>query len=279
VRLLWLPDVLDGAGLEVEVLPGWETSGRPWLRPPEGVVWHHDATPPRSNPRSVAQMIQTGHARLRGPLSQISLDRRGVWWVVASGVANHAGAGALPWNGERGNTRTVGIEASNDGLGERWPDHQVDSYIRGTAAILRHLGHDQTRLTTHHAYAPGRKIDPAGPSLIAPEGGTWPLAACRAEVARHLGDDVLTTEQARKLDELHLALVQMVRDEFPTPGGLPHNIGRSIQQTNGIVTQWDVDALAERIADSISTDLDDSDVFTIGQVIREDIAERIIRHD
>lgn len=47
-RLLWLPDVLEGAGLKVAREPGWETRGADMMGPIRGVICHHSATPDRS---------------------------------------------------------------------------------------------------------------------------------------------------------------------------------------------------------------------------------------
>lgn len=90
-------------------------------------------------------------------------------------------------------------------------------------------------------------------------------------------DDDMTPEQDRRLEELHRAVVGMVGAEFPLPAGQVHNIGRSVQQTNGIVTQLDPVALAERISLAVSVDLDDADVDVIADAVRAELAEALTR--
>ena len=41
--LIWLADVLRGAGLKVAEQPGWETRGSSNFGPAKGVICHHTA--------------------------------------------------------------------------------------------------------------------------------------------------------------------------------------------------------------------------------------------
>ena len=154
MRLLWLPHVLRLAGVNVVEMSGWEARGRE-LDAVHGVVWHHTASSVRTTDASMERMLVTGRPDLVGPLSQLGLRRDGTWVVVASGRANHNGYGT--W----GNS-SIGIEAYNDGVGEPWPAVQVESYVNGTAAILRHLGLNTASVKGHKETDPRRKIDPAG---------------------------------------------------------------------------------------------------------------------
>lgn len=159
-RQLWIPKVLRDAGLTVYEEDGWETRGAASFNP-IGVMWHHTATPPSWSSRQLTDLLVRGHASLRGPLCQLQLNRDGVYVVVAAGRANHAGRGSWPTI-RLGNTQTIGIEAANNGVGEPWPEEQVDAYIRGTAAILKHLGQPVQNVVGHKEWAPSRKIDPRG---------------------------------------------------------------------------------------------------------------------
>jgi hypothetical protein len=87
------------------------------------------------------------------------LGRSGTIYVVASGKANHAGAGE--WKGLSGNASVVGIEAEHTGkAGHPWPDVQLDAYRKLSAEILVRLGVSADFLAGHKEWAPTRKIDP-----------------------------------------------------------------------------------------------------------------------
>jgi hypothetical protein len=143
-------------------------------------------------------VVTNGNGVAPGPIANLLLWRDGVFYAIADGKANHAGAGG-PWGwlpasppGQLSvaNARLIGIEAVNSGVGELWAPEMIDAYERGNAAILRHIGQDVDRALTHHEWAPTRKIDPAGPTggLVAtlPRSQTWDGNAWRARIATHL---------------------------------------------------------------------------------------------
>jgi len=158
MRADWLAVVLRAAGLRVAEQPGWPTRGRE-MTAVQGVVCHHTAGPAAGNAPSL-NIVTYGRSDLAGPLSQLVLGRDGTFYVVASGRANHAGAGN--WNGVTdGNGRFLGIEAEATGTAS-WPAVQVDAYARGVAAILRRIGRDSSWACGHKEFAlpRGRKPDP-----------------------------------------------------------------------------------------------------------------------
>lgn len=159
-RALWLPDALRAEGVHVVEHPGWQTRGKPTFEP-GGVICHHTAGPARGDAPSLRTCVD-GRPDLPGPLAQIVLARSGTAIVIASGKANHAGAGG--WRGITGNTHMFGIEAENTGNGEPWPRAQLDAYVRCCAAIVRRLGVSADRVCGHKEWAtpPGRKVDPRG---------------------------------------------------------------------------------------------------------------------
>ena len=161
-RLTWLPDVLHGAGLKVSLVPGWETRGQDNIGRILGVICHYTATADTSRNMPTLDLLMKGRPDLAGPLCQLGLGRDGTYYVVASGRANHAGAGE--WNGiTTGNSSFVGIEAENSGRSsDPWPDIQLDAYHRGVAAILRHVGRAAASCCGHREFAlpSGRKRDP-----------------------------------------------------------------------------------------------------------------------
>lgn len=168
MRLPWLADVLRDAGCRVVEIPGWRGRGRD-LAGVHGVVWHHTATPGRVSNDTVRRLLRDGRPDLPGPLCQLGLERDGTFVVVADGRGNHNGHGT--WG-----NNSIGIEAYNDGVGEPWPRAQLDAFHAGTAAILRRLRLDSSRMLAHRETDPRRKIDPAGIDMH----------AARARVARLL---------------------------------------------------------------------------------------------
>jgi hypothetical protein len=152
MRLDWLPDVLRDAGVPIHVMGGALTRGRS-MQGMFGIVWHHTVTGPHWQDGHVAAMLRDGHRHLAGPLSQVGIERSGVWVIVATGRANHNGYG------EWGNN-SLGLEFYNDGVGEPYRPAQYESGIIGTAAVLRHLGRAQGIVKGHKETDPRRKIDP-----------------------------------------------------------------------------------------------------------------------
>lgn len=159
---MWLPEALQGAGLKVSLVPGWETRGQDSLGRILGVICHYTATPDATRNMPTLDLLIRGRTDLPGPLCQLGLGRDGTFYVVASGRANHAGRGE--WNGiTTGNTNLIGIEAENSGrANDPWPAVQLDAYHRGVAAILRQLGRSAASCCGHREYAlpSGRKSDP-----------------------------------------------------------------------------------------------------------------------
>lgn len=161
--LIWLPQVLEDAGLKVAMVDGWETRGRGDMGRIAGVICHHTAGPRNGNMPSL-RIVTDGRSDLPGPLSQLGLGRDGTFYVIAAGRANHAGAGV--WRGvPTGNASFIGIEAENTGLANDypWPAVQLDAYQRGVAAILGHLGIGADCCAAHKEFAlpAGRKPDPS----------------------------------------------------------------------------------------------------------------------
>lgn len=169
-----LADVLRSAGLRVVEVTGWQTRGyrreigntgiyRSDLLGVESIITHHTATP-----RSVAgdyptlNTVRDGRSDVAGPLSQLGLGRGGTWYVIAAGYANHTGATHHEW---QSNSYAVGIEAEAAGTGDvrDWPQAQIDSYVRGVAALAKHYRVPVERVQGHKEIAAptGRKTDPS----------------------------------------------------------------------------------------------------------------------
>lgn len=151
---LWLPDVLRAAGLQVREYPGWRDRGHGDFGSIWGVVCHHTGSFGETA-RGIAE-----HPAL-GLCSQLHLDRDGVFTVCGAGIAWHAGQGRFPGLPDNdANSRTIGIEAANDGGGTpglahraSWSDAQYDAYVRGVAAILRHINQPASHAIGHKEWA------------------------------------------------------------------------------------------------------------------------------
>ncbi|SDN33835.1 peptidoglycan recognition protein family protein [Allokutzneria albata] len=159
--LTWMPGVLREAGLNVVEIGGWQNRGHGNFSGVRGVLLHHTAGPASGNFPS-QNVVVNGRPGLAGPLCNLGLGRDGTWFIVAAGLAYHAGAGYVSWCGrDNGNNHLIGVEAESTGRGD-WTSAQHESYPRGVAALLSHVGLGPERALAHKEWAPGRKIDPAG---------------------------------------------------------------------------------------------------------------------
>ena len=162
MRLDWLPDVLAGFDLHIE--PGWDTRGYDFTEPIRGIVCHHTATPATaSGDYPSLRIVRDGRlppdpSPVPGPLSQLGLGRSGKVYILASGRANHAGAGS--WKNWLGNRDTIGIEAEHPGGSYPWTAAQYDAYVALCATLRDSAGLDSGDVIGHKEWAPTRKTDP-----------------------------------------------------------------------------------------------------------------------
>lgn len=161
-------------GLTVVEVGNWSNYGYAGqdLQAVNGVIWHHTATPRSNYERSDAPTLGlcvNGRSDLPGPLCNIVFGRTGIVYLVAAGVANHAGVGGfgatIPQN--LGNHYTIGIEMESSGIAPwDWTEDQkrVAPYL-GAALELEYLQHQPAELRQqigHMEYSSEGKIDPAG---------------------------------------------------------------------------------------------------------------------
>ncbi|MCP2331453.1 N-acetylmuramoyl-L-alanine amidase [Actinoalloteichus caeruleus] len=184
----WLADALRAQGLRVHEEGGWTSRGHGQLSAIRGVMLHHTAGAATGNFPSLG-VVRDGTGSLAGPLANLGLARDGTWFVIAAGLAYHAGAGG-PWRdvaANAGNQHLLGIEAESVGTRNDWTEAQLDSYPRGVAALLAHLRMGADRVVAHKEWAPTRKIDPAH----------WPgdIPGFRDSVARILEGDTVNWSQ------------------------------------------------------------------------------------
>lgn len=177
---------------------GWRDRTRPASTgsfDPIGVLNHHTADPGATVANNLAVILK-GNSEAPGPICQLYISREPRLYLVAAGRANHAGRGSLGATpcGDM-NARLVGIEVSNDGVGERWGDAQVELYLAVDAALCKWYTWNADDIWLHHSTGPqcgNYKIDPAGPAAVFPDitvggsAGSWPLDRWRQLVAQRL---------------------------------------------------------------------------------------------
>lgn len=202
IYLTEMANWLRAVGLTVIEYDGWKTRARGsggYSAYPLCVMWHHTASPASWDGQKDASYCATGDPD--APLANLYIDRSGTVWVLAAGATNTNGKGnamtfsrgTVPQDGM--NTRAVGVEMGNDGVGERWPQCQVDAMFTVSNTVNARLGNQPTDCAGHWDYAPTRKIDPAKASSVegpwkpasANSSGTWRIADVRNECIARAG--------------------------------------------------------------------------------------------
>jgi N-acetylmuramoyl-L-alanine amidase/LysM domain len=194
--LLDLADVLRRAGLRVREVGGWQQRERGGTGygqvDPIGIVVHHTASSSGWDGQPDVNLLALECAV--APMSNLYVDRSGQWWVLAGGATNTNGTGG-PWGPiplVSANSRVIGIEARNNGVGEPWPDVMQDAYVAGVAALADAYEVEPGNILAHHEWAPTRKVDPAGPSRFGSINGShsWDMDRFRAAVNEARGRTV-----------------------------------------------------------------------------------------
>lgn len=168
-----LGDILRARGLKVVETPGWKERGYNGqkLIDCRGVLWHHTATASArwlTAGMPTLNMLMNGHETLAGPLSQMGLGRDGTVYLVAGGLANHAGTGSAPGIPvNAGNWHMLGIEMESSGLAPwDWTPAQLAAAPKLGAALelayMASLTPAQRVQMGHLEYSDAGKIDPAG---------------------------------------------------------------------------------------------------------------------
>jgi hypothetical protein len=131
------------------------------------------------------------------------------------------------------NTHAIGIEAANNGVGQSWPQEQIDAYFMINNALAAAYGLRPNDCATHNAYAPDRKIDPATAAAVEgpwrPQGintsGTWNVFDVQDEAtSRAMPDPTPTPPTPPQEDD------QMLY--YKVKGANAKFIG------NGVVVRW-----------------------------------------
>lgn len=160
----WLTDLADvcrTSGLRVVEVDGWRTRGHGPMTDVQTIVDHHTATPDHyeGDYPSLA-VVRDGRADLAGPLAHLGLGRSGTVYVIAAGLAYHAGVVKDP---SYANAHSIGIEGESAGYG-KWTPEQRAAWPKLNAALCRGYGLDAPRVFAHRevCYPEGRKPDPVG---------------------------------------------------------------------------------------------------------------------
>lgn len=203
IYLTQLANWLREGGCNVREYSGWQTRARGsggYDSNPLCVMWHHTASSVSWDGQKDADYIAQGDSD--APLANLYIDRSGLVWVIAAGATNTNGKGG-PLSFSRGtvpvdgmNSRAVGIEMGNNGVGEGWPQSQIDSVFRVSNIVNAKLGNQPTDISTHHNWAPDRKIDPATASAVQGpwkpgsinSNGTWNNSDTQQECQRRSGN-------------------------------------------------------------------------------------------
>ena len=256
-----MADVLRAAGLQVVELDGWQTrarsSGGYASGSPMCVMWHHTASAGdgasdadyctfRSNDRPVCNLV---------------VGRDGVVYVCAAGATNTNGKGGpltLPDGrtvpADSMNTRAIGIEFSNNGVGMAWPEAQMSAgFAASTALTAAYVGGaDQV---AGHVDWTTRKIDPATAAAVqgawrpasVNSSGSWALADLRNECLRVAGSTSGGFLMALTDDEQQWILARM-RGCTPGPeSGQPNNGTRNLNDADGAYLAAMLEALCKQL--------------------------------
>lgn len=146
----FLPEVLTAFGVRHRALPGWLTWGMGDFGHIQGVMWHH--TGART---TTAEYIARNPGLSNALSSQFHTAPDGLQTLCGVGIAWHAGRGSYPgWPTNNANAVSIGFEMQHNGT-DPWPEAQLESTRRATAAILWFLGKRATPLTliSHAEYS------------------------------------------------------------------------------------------------------------------------------
>lgn len=147
---------LRACGLTVVEVTGWQSRGRGAMAP-ACHVQHHTAGSRRGGNTASLRICTFGRPGLANALCTWYVARDGTVYLVAAGLAYHAGKGG--WRGVSGNGRAVGTEAENDGIGEPWSAASRRAQQAIAAECSAEFGYPVVMVPDHKEWRPGDKID------------------------------------------------------------------------------------------------------------------------
>ncbi|MEU5946321.1 N-acetylmuramoyl-L-alanine amidase [Micromonospora sp. NPDC047465] len=250
MRLTWLPEVLRAAGLTVHGASGWNERGSSSWGPIEGITIHETRGSRTSTDAGEIRVLIHGSNSAPPPIAQLYLSRSGEWWVIASGRCNHNLVGWAGPNRGLGNSRLLGIEAQH-AAGEAWTARQYDSYVRGVAALVRHLRIPVGRVAGHKEHQPWPA--PAGQTSTKSD-PEFDMTKFRRDVAARLTgeDDNVTPAEfltilkdpkvSAELSRLPWAFKPADHDGETAHGIVLNNLTHSLLTANNLATNADTKA-------------------------------------
>lgn len=252
----WLADAARLTGYPVAEVSGWKSRGHGGMTAVEGVVLHHTAGPKTGEYPSL-QVVRDGRSDLPGPLANFGIGRSGTVYVIAAGLAYHAGASS--WAGFSDlNYRFLGIEAESTGLGAGdWTPAQLDCYPRLVAALLYYMRRNADRACAHRECATpkGRKIDPTGIDMNAFRGRVAELLGDPLHRIPRNGTDSGGFLMALSDDEQKTVLEAARSNLYGIPG--VRNAGEGALVTAGIRDEVAaIDRKVDALADALTGKLD-----------------------
>lgn len=297
VMLTFAADVaraaVRGTPYQVVEVAGWQTRGHGGYRVIEGIVGHHTGTADSAKGDYPSLGVVTnGRSDLPGPLCTYGLGRSGTIFVVAAGVAWHAGASAYAGFADL-NDEFAGIEAESAG-GGGWTADQLAVYPRLVGAFLSYIRRDSSRYCSHRTCAlpAGRKPDPKGIE------DAWMIASARTFMSGGLSqEDDLTPDESKMLAAVYGKVTQALptRVDYamlgqqrpnPLPGddmfGMTLNADARSYEARELVRalRSEVNALRSEVAALKSTGgapgaLSQADVDRLVAAINSDAAKRM----
>lgn len=138
----FLPDVLRLFGVRFVEHPSWKLWGMGDFGVIQGVFWHHTGARNTS-----AEYIRRNPGLDMALSSQFHTAPDGLQTLLGAGIAWHAGRGwGHGWPTNNANSVAIGFEMQHNGT-DPWPEAQLESTRRATAAILWFLGKRATPST------------------------------------------------------------------------------------------------------------------------------------
>lgn len=139
---VWLPEVLRLFGVRFVEHPNWKLWGMGDFGAIQGVFWHHTGARNTS-----AEYIRRNPGLSNALSSQFHTAPDGLQTLLGAGIAWHAGRGwGHGWPTNNANSVAIGFEMQHNGT-DPWPEAQLESTRRATAAILWFLGKRATPST------------------------------------------------------------------------------------------------------------------------------------
>ena len=127
------------------------------------------------------------HVESARPIGNCYLAGDGTCYMLAAGAANTAGKGG-PWKMSRGtvpvdkgNTTTWAIEAANNGVGQIWPQVQIDAFFKISNELNFKFGNQPSDLFTHAGLRPRPQDRPGHRG-----GGAGPVETACRQLGGHL---------------------------------------------------------------------------------------------